>query len=538
MDLSLLDQLDHPSFDYSWSPQKNESALSPEAAHSAWCSSPSSSPSPLKWQDEFAKQESALLAVARVPAASKRQSSSVPAEPLSVVRSVSDSAANSAANREGACVFRKGLSPDPPRKPAAPGAGGAQMMDKRRCRLLHAPSFRPAIDAYRSQLAAAATAAASAASEDRSTESRGSRVAVFVRKRPMLPHEEARGDFDALSVTGGRLVAHLCLMKPDLRRMYMKHAAFGVSGAAFDADATSEQVYALAGAPLVAHALRGGRGSLFMYGQTGSGKTHTMEAVHTCLAEQVFGGGGNEGAPRAAPHAAAGCVFPAAAAAGDVLEVEVLAVEVLGRRCVDLSTRAECSLLQQPGGGLEIRASGGLEPGRPCARSAAELQTLLRTLLAGRSTAATGSNATSSRSHALVQLCLRRTGGTAGRLTLLDCAGSEWSTDSAHHCPKRRAEGAEINASLHALKQCIRLHAERQRCGGKGHVPFRESVLTRLLAESFEAADARMAVLGCVAPAATDVEHSVGTMRAVLQIGNATGAEEMTTTPVPRLKCQ
>ena len=529
MDLSVLDQLDHPSFDYSWSPQKNESALSPEAAHSAWCSSPSSS---LAWQDEFAKQESALLAGARAPAASTGGPSSVPAGPLAAVRSVSDSAANCAANREeGACVVRKGLSPDPTRKPAAPGA---QMMDKRRCRLLHAPSFRPAIDAYRSQQLAAA--AATAASEELSTEGRGARVAVFVRKRPMLPHEEARGDFDALSVAGGRLVAHVCLMKPDLRRMYMKHAAFGVSGAAFDANATSEQVYALAGAPLVAHALRGGRGALFMYGQTGSGKTHTMEAVHACLAEQVFGGG-NDGAPRAAPHAAAGCVFPAAAA-GDVLEVEVLAVEVLGRRCVDLSTRAECSLLQQPRGGLEIRAAGGLEPGRPCARSAAELQSLLRTLLAGRSTAATGSNATSSRSHALVQLRLRRTGGTAGRLTLLDCAGSEWSTDSAHHCPKRRAEGAEINASLHALKQCIRLHAERQRCGGKGHVPFRESVLTRLLAESFEAADARMAVLGCVAPAATDVEHSVGTMRAVLQIGNATGAEEMTTTPVPRLKRQ
>ena len=350
MDLSLLDQLDHPSFDYSWSPQKNESALSPEAAHSAWCSSPSSSPSRLTWQDEFAKQESALLASARVPAASKREPSSVPAEPLPVAR-ISDSAANCPANREGSCVVRKGLSPDPPRKPAAPGAGGAQMMDKRRCRLLHAPSFRPAIDAYRSQqLAAAATAAAAAAataaSEDLSTEGRGARVAVFVRKRPMLPHEEARGDFDALSVAGGRLVAHLCLMKPDLRRMYMKHAAFGVSGAAFDADATSEQVYALAGAPLVAHALRGGRGALFMYGQTGSGKTHTMEAVHACLAEQVFGGG-TDGAPRAAPHTAAGCVFPAAAAGG-VLEVEVLAVEVLGRRCVDLSTRLTPTPNPQP----------------------------------------------------------------------------------------------------------------------------------------------------------------------------------------------
>ena len=221
MDLSRLDELEHPSFDYSWSPQKNEGALSPEATHSAWCSSLSFSPLRLSdtWQDEFAKQESALLA------RSKREPSSVPAEPLPVVRSVSDSAANCAANcaanREGACgevlTFRKGLSPEPPRKPAAPGAGGAQMMDKRRCRLLHAPSFRPAIDAYRSQqlatpaaaaaaaaataataassaaAATAATSAASAAEADFSTEGGGARVDVFVRKRPMLPHEEARG---------------------------------------------------------------------------------------------------------------------------------------------------------------------------------------------------------------------------------------------------------------------------------------------------------------------------------------------------------
>ena len=67
-------------------------------------------------------------------------------------------------------------------------------------------------------------------------------------------------------------------------------------------------------------------------------------------------------------------------------------------------------------------------------------------------------------------------------------------------------------------------------------MPFRESILTRLLAESFEASDARLAVLGCVAPAATDAEHSVATLRSVTQIANADGAEETTTSHVPRLK--
>ena len=55
-----------------------------------------------------------------------------------------------------------------------------------------------------------------------------------------------------------------------------------------------------------------------------------------------------------------------------------------------------------------------------------------------------------------------------------------------------------------SLKQCIRLHAERQREAARGgpkvHVPFRESILTRLLAESFEASDARLAwhTLNCI----------------------------------------
>ena len=109
----------------------------------------------------------------------------------------------------------------------------------------------------------------------------------------------------------------------------MRHAAFNLSGRAFDGDASSGEVYGAAAAPLVAHALSGGHAALFMYGQTGSGKTHTMEAMHSLVAEQIF-----------------------APPAHGFHRVEVMVVEVLGRRCVDLcgATRTECTLLQQPGG--------------------------------------------------------------------------------------------------------------------------------------------------------------------------------------------
>ena len=124
---------------------------------------------------------------------------------------------------------------------------------------------------------------------------------------------------------------------------------------------------------------------------------------------------------------------------------------------------------------------------------------------------------------------------SAGLLLLVDCAGSEWASDSSEHSAARRREGAEINASLHALKQCVRKHGERTR-NGRAHVPYRESLLTRILAPVFECADARLAVIGCVSPGACDAEHSIATLRTVAQLAAIDGAESTEVQPVARLK--
>jgi kinesin family protein 2/24 len=134
-------------------------------------------------------------------------------------------------------------------------------------------------------------------------------------------------------------------------------------------------------------------------------------------------------------------------------------------------------------------------------------------------------------------------------LTLLDCAGSEWANDSDAHGAQRRREGAEINASLHALKQCVRARAEKLRAEARGatyngHVPYREATLTRLLRESFEtdgardgASSVKLAMVGCVSPGAADTEHSISTLRTIMELGGATGEECTTTTQdVPRLR--
>ena len=113
-----------------------------------------------------------------------------------------------------------------------------------------------------------------------------------------------------------------------------------------------------------------------------------------------------------------------------------------------------------------------------------------------------------------------------GLLTLIDCAGSERRQDSLHHSSARQRESAEINASLWALKECIRARAlnssgSAKRSDGSGGnvvVPYRSSNLTRLLRESFEREGARLCVIATVAPNATDTEHTCETLKTVSSI--------------------
>ena len=114
----------------------------------------------------------------------------------------------------------------PPLPPPQSLPMGASMVDKRTCRLLNAQSFKAAIEAHREGAAGGAAGGAAAEAEEEAAEAAAARggvrgVSAYVRKRPLLPSEAAKGDFDALSVEGGgggggRVVAHACLMKPDL----------------------------------------------------------------------------------------------------------------------------------------------------------------------------------------------------------------------------------------------------------------------------------------------------------------------------------
>lgn len=128
---------------------------------------------------------------------------------------------------------------------------------------------------------------------------------------------------------------------------------------------------------------------------------------------------------------------------------------------------------------------------------------------ANRTTHATESNDVSSRSHAICQISLRqRNGKLLGKLSLIDLAGSERGADTSSNNRQRRLEGAEINKSLLALKECIRALDS-----ASSHVPYRASKLTLVLKDAFTRSSAKTVMIACVSPAASSADHTINTLR-------------------------
>lgn len=95
-----------------------------------------------------------------------------------------------------------------------------------------------------------------------------------------------------------------------------------------------------------------------------------------------------------------------------------------------------------------------------------------------------------------------------GKISFIDLAGSERGADTFDNNRQTRLEGAEINKSLLALKECIRALDNDAR-----HVPFRGSKLTAVLRDSFVGETARTVMIANISPTASCVEHTLNTLR-------------------------
>jgi len=359
---------------------------------------------------------------------------------------------------------------------------GRRMFDKRELRRRYRDLFEQQLNLWRAR----SGDSPAQASEDL-------RVRVCVRKRPLFVYEEQSDEFDVITVRGGsELVVHNCLTKADLRSLFISHMGYQFSHA-FDENSTDDEVYERCAAPVVQHVLQGGVASLFMFGQTGSGKTHTMDGLLRRAAAHLFGSEGfNRGSngARAAP-------------------LSLTAFEIAGRVMRDLldTSPKDLKVMEDKDHRTHVLGVEACE-----VHSAEELLSLVRDAQAHRATRATQVNDTSSRSHAVFRIWNGGSGANSV-LTLVDCAGSERREDSSRHDQQSRKDAAEINSTIFALKECFRVMRS-----SRGQPPYRESLLTRVLSDSFASDTALIVAVGTVSPAAADTEHSIGTLRALQQL--------------------
>lgn len=325
-------------------------------------------------------------------------------------------------------------------------------------------------------------------------------ICVCVRKRPLNKKELNRRDVDVATIpTRHDVIIHEPKQKVDLTK-YLENQKFRFDYA-FDENADNQMVYRYTAQPLVQCIFQGGMATCFAYGQTGSGKTHTMGGE--------FVSKGQQNCEKGIYALAARDVFKLMQSKyrSENLLVSVSFFEIYSGKVFDLlNNKLKLRILEDGKGQVQVV---GLKE-----ESVANSEQVLKLLSSGtqvRTSGQTSANQHSSRSHAIFQLILRknvRNRPLHGKFSLIDLAGNERGADTSSADRQTRMEGAEINKSLLALKECIRA------LGRKGaHLPFRASKLTLVLRDSFIGDNARTCMISTVSPGNLCCEHTLNTLR-------------------------
>ncbi|KAM9826680.1 kinesin-like protein KIF28P isoform 3-T3 [Syngnathus typhle] len=191
-------------------------------------------------------------------------------------------------------------------------------------------------------------------------------------------------------------------------------------------------------------------------------------------------------------------------------------LEIYNEQVVDLLSRGS-----RPPGGLRVREEqhrGFYVEGLrtvPC-DSAAQVEQLMEQGTRTRTTAATHMNANSSRSHMLIVLQLKQilskeSVTKQSNINLVDLAGSERQRSASSEADRLK-EGTAINLSLTTLGNVISALADMAVGRKVVHVPYRDSVLTKLL-QSALGGNSRTVMIATLSPADICYEESLSTLR-------------------------
>uniref|UniRef100_A0A8C7YRG3 Kinesin family member 21B n=1 Tax=Oryzias sinensis TaxID=183150 RepID=A0A8C7YRG3_9TELE len=298
----------------------------------------------------------------------------------------------------------------------------------------------------------------------------------------------------------------------------------------FDLDSEQHLVYQTCVYKLIEGCFEGYNATVFAYGQTGSGKTYTMGTgfdVNLGLQEQGI-------IPRAVHQLFEGIQsrrLRAQQAGVQAPEFKVSAqfLELYNEEILDLfdGTRDPESRNRKSNIRIHEDATGSIYTTGVTSRLVHSEEELLQCLKFGalsRTTASTQMNAQSSRSHAIftIHLCQMRVcqqlqmvrsspeyETLMAKFHFVDLAGSE-RLKRTGATGERAREGISINCGLLALGNVISALGDQSKKGG--HVPYRDSKLTRLLQDSL-GGNSHTLMIACVSPSDRDFMETLNTLK-------------------------
>ncbi|GMH16689.1 hypothetical protein Nepgr_018530 [Nepenthes gracilis] len=327
------------------------------------------------------------------------------------------------------------------------------------------------------------------------------RIFVSIRLRPLNAKETATNDFsDWEYINNTTILFKNCLGE---RSTYPNAYTFD---RVFGCDCSTKQVYEEAAKEVALSVINGFNASIFAYGQTSSGKTYTMGGITQYSTADIY----------------------------DYMEkhhkerefvLKFSAMEIYNESVRDLlsTDSTPLRLLDDPDRGTVVEKLT-----EETLKDQNHLLELLSVCEAQRQVGETSLNETSSRSHQILRLTVESsarqflgTGNSSNlsaNVNFVDLAGSERASQTSSG-GARLKEGCHINRSLLTLGKVIRNLSK----GRNGHVPYRDSKLTRILQNSL-GGNSRTAIICTLSPAHSHIEQSRNTLLF------ASCAKEVTTT--------
>uniref|UniRef100_A0A8C9V7K7 Kinesin-like protein n=1 Tax=Scleropages formosus TaxID=113540 RepID=A0A8C9V7K7_SCLFO len=342
------------------------------------------------------------------------------------------------------------------------------------------------------------------------------RVKVAVRVRPFSKREEDAGSRCVVSM-GPNTTTIMDPRSQQVRTFTFDYSYWSHSGFLRNKEglfvpeepggryADQSSVFQDLGQAILENALQGYNATLLAYGQTGSGKSYSM-----------VGYGPNKGlVPTLCER-----LFQAVKVNQDTCQFQVFfsMLEIYNEQ-VNIHIFKSETLGPRSGGGLKVREDQqrgfyveGLR--RVACKSGAQVERMMEQGTRTRTTAATHLNASSSRSHMLITLQLKQVLlliTKESTINLVDLAGSERQRTSGSEADRLK-EGTAINLSLTTLGNVISSLADAALGKRVVHIPYRDSVITKLLQPAL-GGNSRTIMVATLSPADMCYEESLSTLR-------------------------